>query len=48
VIVIWLCTAATGLGGVMLGRLEGWQAALVAGQTIAVLAVLALLERAKA
>ncbi|MEX2214562.1 MAG: MraY family glycosyltransferase [Phycisphaeraceae bacterium] len=48
VIVIWLCTLATGLGGVMLGRLEGWQAALVAGQTIAVLAVLALLERTKA
>ncbi|NJM85559.1 MAG: CHASE2 domain-containing protein [Leptolyngbyaceae cyanobacterium RM2_2_21] len=29
VMVIWLCTLATGLGGVMLGRLEGWQAALV-------------------
>ncbi|MEX0777551.1 MAG: MraY family glycosyltransferase [Phycisphaeraceae bacterium] len=45
VIVIWLCTLATGLGGVMLGRLEAWQAALVAGQCAAVLAVLALMER---
>ena len=45
VIVIWLCTLATGLGGVMLSRLEAWQAALVAAQTLAVLGVLALLER---
>ncbi len=45
VIVIWLCTLATGLGGVMLSRLTGWQAALVAAQTLAVLGVLALLER---
>ncbi len=48
VLVIWLCTLATGLGGVMLGRLEVWQAALVAGQTLAVLAVLAMLERTSA
>lgn len=47
VLVIWLCTLATGLGGVMLGRLEGWQAALVAGQTVAVLGVLAMLERTR-
>ncbi|MEO1236320.1 MAG: MraY family glycosyltransferase, partial [Planctomycetota bacterium] len=42
--VILLATVATGLGGVMLGRLEGWQAGLVAGQSAAVLGVLALLE----
>ncbi len=45
VLVIWLCTLATGLGGVMLGRLAGWQAALVTAQALAVLTVLALLER---
>jgi UDP-GlcNAc:undecaprenyl-phosphate GlcNAc-1-phosphate transferase len=45
VLVIWLGTAATGLGGVMLGTLRGWQATLVAGQTLATLATLALLER---
>lgn len=44
VAVIWLCTLATGLGGVMLNTLQGWQALLAAGQTLAVLAVLALLE----
>jgi UDP-GlcNAc:undecaprenyl-phosphate GlcNAc-1-phosphate transferase len=44
VLVIWLATAATGLGGVMLGTLRQWQAALVAGQTLATLAMLALLE----
>lgn len=42
--VILLATLATGLGGVMLGRLAGWQAALVAAQAVAVLGVLALLE----
>lgn len=45
--VIWACTLATGLGGVMLGRLSGWQAALVIVQTLAVLSVLALLERTR-
>ncbi|MEM6756197.1 MAG: MraY family glycosyltransferase [Planctomycetota bacterium] len=44
VLVIWLCVLATGLSGVMLPRLEGWQAALVGLQTLAVLAVLATLE----
>ena len=43
--VIWACALATGLGGVMLGRLAGWQAALVVAQTLAILLVLALLER---
>lgn len=44
VMVIWLCTLATGLGGVMLGQLEGWQAALVGIQAALVITVLALLE----
>ena len=42
--VIWACTLATGMGGVMLIHLEAWQAVLVAAQTAAVLLVLALLE----
>jgi UDP-GlcNAc:undecaprenyl-phosphate/decaprenyl-phosphate GlcNAc-1-phosphate transferase len=42
--VIWLAALATGLGGVMLSRLAAWQAVLVAVQTLAVLALLALLE----
>jgi UDP-GlcNAc:undecaprenyl-phosphate GlcNAc-1-phosphate transferase len=43
---IWACTLATGLGGVMLLRLEqGWQAALVAAQTAMILLVLGLMER---
>ena len=46
VLVIYACTLATGLGGVMLGRLAGWQAAVVGAQTAAVLAVLAMLEQA--
>ncbi|MEO0513775.1 MAG: MraY family glycosyltransferase [Planctomycetota bacterium] len=45
--VILLATLATGLGGVMLGRLTGWQAAIVAAQAAAVLAMLALLESGK-
>ncbi len=44
--VIVLATVATGIGGVMMARLEPWQAALVAGQTLAVVLTLALLERA--
>ncbi len=44
--VIWACTMATGLGGVMLSYLSAWQACLVAAQTAAVLLVLALYERA--
>lgn len=48
VIVIWLCTLATGLSGVMLSSLTPWQAALAGAQTVAVIAVLALLERAGA
>lgn len=45
VIVIWLCTLATGLCGVMLSTLAGWQAVIVAMQTVAVLTILALMER---
>ena len=45
VLVIWLCTLATGLGGVMLRTLTTWQAMLVAAQTLAILLVLAMLER---
>ncbi len=47
VVVIWLATLATGMGGVMLGRLEGWQATVVAAQCAAVLAMIAALERGK-
>ncbi|MEL7087930.1 MAG: hypothetical protein AAGL98_05730 [Planctomycetota bacterium] len=42
--VIVLAALATGLGGVMLGRVEGWQAALIAVQAGAVIAMIALLE----
>ena len=46
VFVIYACTLATGLGGILLTRAStGWQATLVAGQTVAILIVLALLER---
>src|SRR6185369_6952458 len=48
VLVIWLATLSTGLGGVMLARLEGWQAALVTAQAAAMLAVVAVLERSRA
>ena len=45
VAVIWACTLATGLGGIILGHLERWQASLVIIQTVAILFVLLLLER---
>ncbi len=45
VLIIYACTLATGLGGVMMGRLAGWQAGLAVAQTLVVLGVLALLER---
>ncbi len=47
VAVIWGCALATGLGGVMLQRLEGWQAVLIVIQTAAILGVLAMLERTR-
>ncbi len=43
---IYACTLATGVGGVLLGRVPGWAGALVIAQTGAILLVLALLERA--
>lgn len=45
VIVIWLATLATALGGTMLHTLESWQALIIAGQTVVILAILAALER---
>lgn len=44
VIVIWSATAVTGIGGIALGSLRPWQAALVGVQTILVLMIIALLE----
>ena len=44
VIVIWSATAVTGIGGIALGSLQPWQAALVGMQTILVLMIIALLE----
>ncbi len=46
VIVIWSFAAVTGIGGVSLGQLEPWQAALVFVQTGLVLLTIALLEYA--
>ncbi|MBI1371303.1 MAG: hypothetical protein GC159_00880 [Phycisphaera sp.] len=45
--VIYACTLATGLGGVILARLTGAQAALVFIQTAMILVVIALLERTR-
>ncbi len=42
--VVWGCTLAAGLGGVLLGRIQDWQAAMVVAQTAVILLVLALLE----
>ncbi len=46
--VIYLATAATGLSGVMLGRVAPWQAVLLAGASAAVLAMIGLLEHGSA
>jgi UDP-GlcNAc:undecaprenyl-phosphate GlcNAc-1-phosphate transferase len=46
VAVLWMLGAVTGIGGVVLGTLKPWQAALVGGQTLLVLIVIATLERA--
>jgi UDP-GlcNAc:undecaprenyl-phosphate GlcNAc-1-phosphate transferase len=43
-VVIWSATAITGIGGISLGRLDGWQAILVGAQTLLVLMMIALLE----
>jgi UDP-GlcNAc:undecaprenyl-phosphate GlcNAc-1-phosphate transferase len=45
--VIWACTVATGLGGILLGRVPAWGAALIVAQTAAILLVIALLERTR-
>jgi UDP-GlcNAc:undecaprenyl-phosphate GlcNAc-1-phosphate transferase len=44
VIVIWALTAATGVGGIVLGSLAPWQAVMVGAQTGCILMVLGLLE----
>lgn len=44
VLVIWAATAVTGIGGISLGQLQPWQAALVGAQTLLVLGMLALME----
>lgn len=46
VLIIWGCTLVTGIGGVLLSRLEDWQAVLIGVQTIVILAFLAVYERA--
>lgn len=44
VLVIYGCTLATGIGAILLPKLEAWQAALVALQTLLILLVLAAYE----
>ena len=44
--VLWMLGAVTGISGVVLGTLRPWQAALVGVQTLLVLVVIAVLERA--
>ncbi len=44
VVVIWALTAATGVGGIVLGSLAPWQAVMVGAQTGCILFVLGLLE----
>ncbi len=46
VLMIWAATAVTAIGGISLGSLQPWQAALVGAQTILVLIVIAMLEHA--
>ena len=44
VMVIWAATAVTGIGGISLGSLRGWQALLVGVQVILMLMIIWLLE----
>jgi UDP-GlcNAc:undecaprenyl-phosphate GlcNAc-1-phosphate transferase len=44
VLVIWAATAVTGIGGIALGSLRGWQAILVGVQTVAMLLIIWLME----
>jgi UDP-GlcNAc:undecaprenyl-phosphate GlcNAc-1-phosphate transferase len=46
VAILWMLGAVTGISGVVLGTLRPWQAALVGLQTVLVLVVIAVLERA--
>ncbi len=46
VIVIWALTAATGVGGIVLGSVAPWQAVLVGAQVGCILLALAVLEAA--
>lgn len=43
---IWTLTLVTGIGGIVIGRLPGWGAALIAAQTLLLLALIAGLELA--
>ncbi len=45
VISIWILAAITGAGAVVMSRSEPWQAALILGQTLAVICLIAYLER---
>ncbi len=44
--VLWMLGAVTGIGGIVLGTLKPWQAILIGAQTLLVLVVIAVLERA--
>jgi UDP-GlcNAc:undecaprenyl-phosphate GlcNAc-1-phosphate transferase len=44
VLVVWACTLACGLSGVMLGSLEQWQAVLAACQTVSIVVLLAAMD----
>lgn len=46
--VIWALSLATGISGIMLGRVPGWAGALIVTQTFAILLALAILERSSA
>lgn len=48
VLLIWSLTGATAIGGVILGSLKPWQAAVVGGQTLLILLTVAILEFATA
>ncbi|MCA9311927.1 MAG: undecaprenyl/decaprenyl-phosphate alpha-N-acetylglucosaminyl 1-phosphate transferase, partial [Phycisphaerales bacterium] len=43
-IVVCGCSAVTGIGGILLGRAAGWQAALIGVQVVIVMGLLALYE----
>ena len=44
VLIIYACTLATGIGGISLGKMPGWQAVLVFIQAACILGVLAAIE----